>query len=359
MYLGTSRALARGLVTPVTGHPPRSPRPPVVLLMPLSHSFPSTRTRRIWIAGSFVAALAGSSPAAAAPPSADAAAAEVLFDKGRAALSAQDWATAEKAFAQSQALDPAVGTRLNLGECRMRLGAFPAAWQDFTDALRELPPSDARREYARGRLAELEKKLPMLTVALRSGTPSGTRVVKNGTAMSRAALGVPLPVDAGAVVVVVSAPGHADARFTVDARTGEALHLEVAPGPVAVGSAAAPPSTRTAGFVVGGVGAAGLVTGIVTGALALGRASAYRSDCPNQECANPTALANASSDSSAAKNLSYVSTTTFIVGAAGAGLGVYLVLRQPSGHSESGAATSALGFSPVPGGGVLGLRGTF
>jgi tetratricopeptide (TPR) repeat protein len=300
-----------------------------------------------------------SAPAVAAPKAADAAAAEVLFEKGRSAVAAQDWATAEKAFAESQSLDPAVGTLLNLGECRLRLGALPAAWRDFTEAARELAPADLRRDYARGRVAELEKKLPMLAVTLH-GTLPGTRVVENGAALPPTALGVAQPVDAGTVVVVVTAPGHAAARFTADARTGEVAHLDVAPGPdEGVGAAAPASSTRTAGFVIGGVGAAGILTGIVTGALALGRASDYRSDCPNQACTSRTALANANSDSSAAKGLAAVSTTGFIAGAAAAGLGVYFVLRHPSGHGESRGPTSALALSPVAGGGVLGLNGTF
>jgi tetratricopeptide (TPR) repeat protein len=306
--------------------------------------------------------LGVASPAWAAP-SRDAAAAEQLFDQGRAAIVRKDWTAACTAFEQSQGLDPATGTLLNLGECRYQLGRLASAWQDFVEALRELPAGDPRRDYAQGRVTELEKKLPKLVVTLKGDAPAGTRIVKNGVEMPSATLGIELAVDPGAVTLTVTAPGRTDAQFTVDARPGEVARIDVAPGAErAPASEAGASGTRTIGFVVGGVGIAGVVTGAVTGALALSQASDYRSDCPSGLCASKATLANANSASSSASTLAAVSTVGFIAGAAGIGAGLYLVLRQPSGArpaSSASSTSSTVGVSPTNGGAAAVWRATF
>jgi hypothetical protein len=276
-------------------------------------------------------------------------------------MSRQDWAAAERAFSDSEALDPAAGTLLNRGECRAHLGALVPAWWDFTQALRELPADDDRRELARGRIAELEKQLPLLVVTLRGDAPAGTRVLENGAALPPAALGLARPVDAGRVGLAVTAPGRPEAHFTIETRPGQTARVEVAAADEvsATGPAQAHSSTRIAGFVVGGVGVAGVAVGAVTGALAFRRASAYRADCPNQVCATQTALSAADTASNSAKSLAVASTASFIIGSASAGVGLYLVLRHPRGPSSAGTAAWSFGVSAVPGGAAAAWLGAF
>jgi hypothetical protein len=59
--------------------------------------------------------------------SADSAAAEALFREGRDAAKHGDLETACADFAESQRLDPAPGTLLNLAECEEKLGRVASA----------------------------------------------------------------------------------------------------------------------------------------------------------------------------------------------------------------------------------------
>ena len=58
----------------------------------------------------------------AAPAAAQSTEANLLFDEGRKAMAARDYPQAITKLQQSQKLDPAVGTLLNLAECFSVLG---------------------------------------------------------------------------------------------------------------------------------------------------------------------------------------------------------------------------------------------
>src|SRR5512136_2811036 len=76
----------------------------------------------------------------------DPAAAEVLFREGRKLVAANDFAAACPKFAESQRLDPAVGTLLNWAACEEHVGKLASAWQRWKEALDALPPGDDRIE---------------------------------------------------------------------------------------------------------------------------------------------------------------------------------------------------------------------
>jgi hypothetical protein len=321
----------------------------------------------------FRAALAGlgfagivAASSAAAAPARDAAAAETLFERGRAAVAAQDWEHACAAFEQSEALDPAAGTLLNLGECRVHLGKVASAWQDFVEALRELPADDERRSYAEGKIADVAKRVPRLTVLLRDHSPPGTTVTRNGVEMPAATLGDALPVDPGRVSLVVQAPDHAPASFSVDLEEAETTRIEVAPGPLLPAREAAPAvrarsgaqgTWRTIGFVGIATGAAALATGAVTGILALSRASDYAAACgPSHACPDGGALDRAHSASADAKTLGGISTATLAAGGVLAAAGLAVVITHPSSRESGG---SALEIAPAPGGAAAVWCGSF
>jgi hypothetical protein len=117
-----------------------------------------------------------------------------------------------------------------------------------------------------------------------------------------------------------------------------------------------PPSSegntkRTLGWVVGGVGVAGLAVGAVTGIMAMGDASTVKSNCgANGACQGQSGVDAASSG----KTASTLSTIGFIGGTALAGVGAYLLLTSgPWGASTSVGATS------LPGGAALSLSRAF
>jgi hypothetical protein len=123
---------------------------------------------------------------------------------------------------------------------------------------------------------------------------------------------------------------------------GEAREIELAAGPpgavsvksdaapngykAEAGSAPAQGTSRVPAYVALGVGGAGLAVGAVTGVMALNGAQTVRQECPAHQCTSPGGI----DDASRTRTLSVVSTVGFGVGAVGAVIGTYLLLRAPS-----------------------------
>ncbi len=289
----------------------------------------------------------------------DPAAADALFKQGRAAMDAGDFKAACVKFYESNRLDPAIGTVFNIADCEEQQGHVATAWTRFQEVAQELPPSDERRPIALKRVAALDKRLPKLSVHL-ADAPPGAVVHRDEVELGRASLDTLLPVDPGDHVVRVTVPGHRDGEFRVTLGEGEHRTLQVSAG-VAVASTApgsapgqAPGSDhgvgggsgkRTAGYVVGGIGIAGVAVGAVTGLMVLGKKSVVDNNCDADKRCNQTGVDAASSG----KTLGVVSTTGFIVGAVGIGIGTWLVLSS----DDQGEANSALVASPTLGGANL------
>jgi tetratricopeptide (TPR) repeat protein len=111
----------------------------------------------------------------------DPAASETLFKEGRRLMKSRDFASACPKLEESLRLDPAAGTLINLAECEEQLGRTASAWQHWRAAADSLPAGDKRRGVALNRASALEKALPRLTITLAPGTPSDTRVKRDGT----------------------------------------------------------------------------------------------------------------------------------------------------------------------------------
>lgn len=293
-------------------------------------------------------ALCAGAPVASAQ-SADPAAAEALFREGRKLADAGDYAGACAKFSESERLEPAIGTVFNIGDCEERQGHLARAWTLYRQVVQRLPPNDGRRVIAEKRVAALEPKLPRLSVRLQSGAPAGSRIERDGVELGSASLGSELPVDPGEHVVLVSAPGHETREFRVTMREAEVLTLDVAPGaPVTQRNAEPPPppatsqpssssGQRTAGYVIGGLGLAGLVTGAIAGYLVLDAKSTVDEDCDAEKRCGPEGVDAAESG----KTFGVVTTVGLAVGALGLGVGSYLVLSagpEREGHGASARA---------------------
>lgn len=200
------------------------------------------------------------------------AAAEALFRSAREAAERGDWVTACDRFEESNRLEPAPGTVLNLAKCREELGQIASAWKRYREVVQRLPPSDLRVAYAKKREAELAAEVPHLTLIPPDGEGE-LRVKVNEMEVSKASFGVPLPLDPGEVRIVVSAEGREDwtERFKLEA--GERVTRELAFGPrlpeprerpssAGAGSAPGERSAQgTLGWTALGIGGAGLLAG--------------------------------------------------------------------------------------------------
>jgi hypothetical protein len=295
--------------------------------------------KRACALGAALAASLLASPAFAAPSEG-----ELLFREGRAAMAEKDFDRACQKFADSQKKEPAPGTALNLGECEEQRGHLLAATEAFNLAASTYATPD-KQKYATGRAEAAERRIPRLKVRTTKPVPGlvvhvGTKDVPTDTDVK---------LDPGEVVIKAEAPGRKPTTQTVALHEGKSVEVEITLEPLsgddASGSGDGASATmsprnsdrmdlRTTGLIVGGVGAASIAVGAVTGFLALGKASDVKDHCGADlvQC-DQEGLDAASSGGT----LATVSTITFIAGGALAVGGGLLYFLSPHDAKTTGA----------------------
>ncbi len=301
-------------------------------------------------------------------------AARTLFQEAREAAAAGDHVTACPKFEESYRLDPAVGTLLNIAACDERQGRLATAWTRFQQALEQLSPDDDRRPQVAALVAELEPRLPRLT--LRFPPDGDVTVIRDGVPVGRTSDGVGFPADPGPHVVVVAAPGRVARRYEVELAEGERAELRCEPGELAAAPArregapaaravepASPAAvaaetggvrhgTRTAALVLGGVGVAGLVAGGVLRALAWSEQGTIDERCD----ADLHCDAEGMDAVERARTRQLVSTVSLAAGGAALGVGLYLGLARPG---EGSPRRATLTPTLAPGGAGITWKRSF
>lgn len=269
------------------------------------------------------------------------AAAEVLFEQARVAMSAGDYDIACARFRDSDRLDPAVGTRFNLADCEERRGKLATAWSLFRGVVAELAAGDDRRPIAEERVLRLKPRVPNVMLVVSADTPPGIRVRIDGVELGEATFGVPLPMDPGEhQLTLIPADGAPEQSSPFTIAEGESRELPiraVAPSAAASASAedrAAPgaPASPAAqrrrwGYIVGGAGVGAVTLGVITGILTLNEKSTANENCNTLKgtCNQQGVDAN-----DAGETLGAVSTLGFTLGLVGIGAGAYLLLTSPT-----------------------------
>jgi hypothetical protein len=260
-------------------------------------------------------------------------------------------------FVESLRLEPKAVTLINLANCEEKVGRLADALGHWADA-RARAQSEAQRpieEEAEKRQKALEPRVPKLTII----APKGTIVVRDGVALGEPSIGTPLPVNPGAHVIVASAKGRAEAKTEIKIAERESKRIEVAPGEKLPDPPPPPPSASKSGGDTAeewkpsalawlGLSAAvvGVGVGSVTGAMALGKASTAKSDCPNHLCPDQSKLDDTVTQG---RTLGTISTIAFAVGGVGALVAVYgFVIAKPKAR---------VGVALAPNGGFI--RGSF
>lgn len=180
---------------------------------------------RMGLAGCTSALLILSALEATAQPEARGkAAAEALFQEGKALFDQGKYEEACAKFAASQELDGGFGTLMNLGECFERRGMTASAWATFKEAagLARNSNQTDRETAARDRATRLETSLSKVIVRAAPSvmeTP-GLTVRLNGTPLPRAVWGSAVPVDPGTQHLEVAAPGYRAWSATLNVPTG-------------------------------------------------------------------------------------------------------------------------------------------
>ena len=279
-------------------------------------------------------------------------AAEALFRAGREAIQRGDYETACERLRESNRLEPAAGTWLNLGLCEEKLGRWVSASRYYRRVIDAAPAGDPRADLARGRLAGLEPWIPTIELRLEPDAPAATTASIGEAEYPASSFGTALPLDVGEHVVVARARGFAPREYRVSLGKAEHRQLLLGPGPALVSSALHPsvpppqnlsptvrdggapkalpePANRTAGWLVLGTGGAILVVGGVTGALALRQKSIVDSECDADGSCDSQRGVDAGS---AGATYARVSTVAFAAGAVATGIGVYLLIRDDDGR---------------------------
>lgn len=289
-------------------------------------------------------------PARAAPTKGGPTPGEKLFREGREAMDRKELAVACAKFADSYALEGVVTSLLNEADCeekRGRLATSLRLWQDG----RTKADDASTRAFVDGRVAALSPRVPKLVVHAGPGS-GGASVTIDGVALT---LDAPLAVDPGDHVIEARSKGGVGDTRRILVDEGKSVEVTVLAEPATLATDGASSEhedatsrgrarpnrsarLRTAGWVVGAVGVAGLATFGVTGAMVL----ADHEDCPDFRCSSdkrPQALLG-------------VNGVALGVGVLGVGVAIPLLVV---GYGQKSSPVVAL--EPMIGG--AGLRGVF
>lgn len=302
----------------------------------------------------------------------DAVAAEAAFAEARALIRQGKYVEACPKLEASYALDPALGTLLNLGDCFERTGRTASAWLRFRDAAAMAVEKNQRERetIARERIAAVEPKLCRLVI--RGSERPGLQVRRDGVVVAPAAMGLPVPVDPGSHVVDATAAGPSAFRAVVDVKapTGGTSCPQtvveipatfdgerVAPpppvpkpidlGPLSTETQAPtegpPPATwRTVHTLAVVAAASGLVSFGASAIFAID-ASSTKSDADRQ-CSSAGCTADGKGLLADAGQSADVSTITFVLGAALLATGAVLWLTSPSLRAPVSRFATATGI---------------
>jgi hypothetical protein len=324
--------------------------------------------------------LAAAVPALAAPVAPESATpvqreqASARFKAGKDLMDQGKFPEALQQLRESLDIVASPTTRLLVARCLVKMGKLVEGYAELGRTIvegKELAASDPRYEKAAqsatDERTELEKQIGLVTINVSHATDDTTLTVA-GEQLRRGAWGEPAPVMPGTTAIVLTVPGHKPLEASVtmvagqtksvdlDASTAAPLSSSATPQPEPTPTPETPsPSSgnhglRTWAYVAGGVGAAGLLSFAIFGALASSKYNDLKNACGNAPC--PPSRADDISTGKTDQTIANVSLALGIVGvAAGATL---FVISIPKKNDAPAPQTSL-----VVGPGSLGLRGTF
>jgi hypothetical protein len=319
----------------------------------------------------------------AAPSAADMESARNLYKQGKELRDKGDIAGARDKFKAAHALGQTPITGVELGKTHMLLGELVEAREAFLSVGRIPVASDETSKSADARIecnklaGELKSRIPTLRVIL-TGVPAGSsaKVTVDNEEIPSAALSEPRAVNPGHHTIVAKVGSNPESRSEIDLKESESRDVTLAinvtmkpeekrpdgtpppgPGPGPSPGPTTPPPPIVdhpsggggtsplvyIGFVAAGVG---VIAGSITGAMAFGKASEVKQQCPNSTC--PTDKSALLEDT---KTYATISTISFAVAGGGIVLGIIGLTKKPSNDSAY--------VKPYFGLGSVGLTGAF
>lgn len=280
--------------------------------------------------------------------------AEVLFRDGRSLVKAGKLAEGCAKIEASERIESSVGTLLNLGDCREKLGKVASAWAAFRKAeatARRAQNDDKREDEARRRAIALEPRMSSLTLEVVQ-PPAGLVIKRDDEVVDAAVLNTAVPLDPGTYVIVAEAPGYQPWKtdVVIAPKTKRRLAVPVlvrAPVSAPVAVTEAPPAERVEyrkvhrtwsswrkfSVVLGVAGAGAVGTGLYFGMRSRALEDRANERCPLVVCTDAQAL----DDNDRARTYAQRANILYIAG--GAAVASAVALWFVGGPAESTVVT--------------------
>ena len=293
--------------------------------------------------------------------------ADALAKIGMAAFERADYPEALALLERASVLAPSPVVGLFMARSQVALGQLVEAAEDYRGGVDSTEVVEGSRnqlqvvERARDELAQLRPRIPLVEFALGDSElrSHNLRLTVDGALVRP---GSRSPVNPGHHEVVASDADGEKARIAFEIGEGESKTLALGwrsdtraskeqPFPSSGSSSA----RHTLGVVALGVGATGLGIGTVTGIAAISRYHAGEQHCPAGRC---TEGPNVPENSSAFLALRTISAAGYVVGTAGIGTWLGLLLTTPT-PNVSTERPKVSPWTPVVGMGSAGARYAF
>jgi hypothetical protein len=292
----------------------------------------------------------------------DEAKAAAAFDKGLADMMAGKYETGCPALAEAYELSSSAGALFTLAECEAKWGKLASALEHYRAYLRAVIAMDPakraaqaeRQPIASRQVDALGKVVPRLTVNVKA-PPNGAVVKLDGEVLAGKSLGRAQEIDPGSHELTLEAPGHDPVRESVELEHGDKRTVTLALSSFSDDdddddddtTPSDDSSLETWAFVIGGVGVAGVIVGIATGAAAFATRSTVLEHCDDVRCDQEGKDA-----ADKTKALGHTSTVGFVVGGVGLAAGTILYILAPGDDADESEVGWRLG-TPVGGRGLL------
>lgn len=258
---------------------------------------------------------------------------EDLYEQAWEAMDRRDYVEACGLFEQSYAQSGATGPLQGLAACYEARGSYKQALQLWRNAKANLPADSSSRGDVTAAIIRLQTEIPQLTLKLSTAAPPGVQVELDGEVV--AASPTPLEIDPVVEhVIEVKASGYQPRRIAFRMAAKEKRTIVLDPGSVLQG-----PTEPSIGLIRGigigatALGAVGLTTAIITGAVLVSHSDTIEQGCAGAENTDCNARALAASEDASA--LAPWNTAAWIIGVAALGAGIPMIIVGDKRTSET------------------------
>ncbi len=293
-----------------------------------------------------------------------------LMDEGDEDVKKGDLAAALDLYQKAHAIMHVPSTGIEVARTLDKMGKLMEALAAAREVVaipvapNEPEPFTEARNDAKALVAALEARVPTIKILVTGvGSSTPLEVTLDGRKLSRDELAAPLALPPGKYKIRATAEDHTPAfvdielheRDRAQAALALARVLIVPPDPTKTAPPPPPPPPAgvsplvPAGFALAG---AGVLAGVITGAVAISAANEANNLCPAGACPDETTRERAQSRYSTADALAIAADVSFILALGGTALGIYGIASPP----KPGVISPTQKASVTVGPGRVGVR---